>query len=128
MVFLCVELMVLFKINPVDLINQLLYDNIISTGIFIKSKMRSIMTTFTPMKTTFQEESFIPKFAVQAFHEAYSQAKLSSLDVVYAENGQLLKKNSNGHIVVVKDLKHAYVSPNMNHAVLKRRRKSVEPV
>lgn len=83
------------------------------------------MTAFTLMKTTLQEESFIPEFAVQAFHQASQQAKAQPVDVVYAENHKLLKKTSNGDVITIKDLSDAYITPKLKHSVLKRRKKAV---
>ena len=86
------------------------------------------MTKLTIMKTTFQEESYIPSYAVEAFQHAFEQAEQSGEDVVYVSQQKLLKKTPNGEVVVLKDLKHAYTQPTLKHAVLKRRKKSATMV
>lgn len=83
------------------------------------------MTTFTVMKTTFQEESLIPNLAVQAFQEAFENTHSKACDVVYVENAQLLKKQANGQIVLIKNLPDAYVAAESKHSVFKRNSKKL---
>ncbi|WP_227591408.1 hypothetical protein [Acinetobacter shaoyimingii] len=80
------------------------------------------MTTFTVMKTTLQEESCIPTYAVQAFQKAFTEAYAQQAEMVYVEHAQLIKKMPDGHTVVIKDLSDAYVAPQLKRAVLKRRK------
>lgn len=82
------------------------------------------MTKLATMKTTFQEESYIPSYAVEAFQEAHIQAQSSGVDVVFVSQQKLLKKTADGEVVELKDLQHAYVAPSLKHAVLKRRKKT----
>lgn len=90
--------------------------------------MRIMMTKLTIMKTTLQEESYIPSYAVQAFQQAFDQAQGSSKEVVYVEQKKLLKKMPSGEVIVLKDLTQAYRSPTLKHAVLKRSKKSASLV
>ena len=82
------------------------------------------MSIFTMMKTTVREEALIPTLAVDAFQHAFEYANSTAEIVVYVENQQLLKKLENGDVIVLKDLSHAYESPELKHAVLKRKRKA----
>lgn len=82
------------------------------------------MSTFTMMKTTVREEAQIPALAVNAFQQAFEYANSTAETVVYAENQQLLKKLENGDVVILKDLSYAYESPQLQHTILKRKRKN----
>lgn len=81
------------------------------------------MSTFTTMQTTLGDEAFIPKLAIHAFHQAFESAHSTAEAVVYVEDNQLVQKQENGDIVVLKDLTTAYLSPKLKHNVLKRKRK-----
>lgn len=78
------------------------------------------MATFTLMKTTLQEESMIPNLAVQAFQDAFEDARAQANDVVYAENGELKMQKQNGEVIVLKSLVNAYALPESNKRILKR--------
>lgn len=83
------------------------------------------MSTFTMMKTTVGEEKLIPLLAIHAFHQAFENATATDEVVVYADNKQLLQKQENGDIIILKDLSKAYMSPKIKHTVLTRKRKIV---
>ncbi|OTG80370.1 hypothetical protein [Acinetobacter sp. ANC 4648] len=81
------------------------------------------MTAFTVMKTSVREEAMIPKLAVEAFAHAFEQAQVLSVDVIYVDAQQLVQKNKDGEVTILKDLSDAYVVPKLKHTVLRRNKK-----
>ncbi len=80
------------------------------------------LKAFTPMKTTLREEATIPMLAVDAFRDAFNQARHSTLKFSYVENQQLFEQ-IDGQTHFVKDLSDAYVIPKLKRSVLKRKKK-----
>ena len=88
------------------------------------------MTTFLAIKSISQQELCIPQLAVQALQEAFVHAHSTGCDVVYAEHGQLLKKQANGQIIVLKNLADAYVdvATEVKQVLLKRHSKQASSI
>ncbi|WP_343619700.1 hypothetical protein [Acinetobacter proteolyticus] len=80
------------------------------------------MTAFTIMKMSTQEESLLPKLAVEAFRNAFEEASESS-SVVYAKGHQLLKQHPTGETEVIKDISGAYTTIEASRTLLKRKKK-----
>jgi len=80
------------------------------------------MTAFTIMKMSTQEESLLPKLAVEAFRNAFEEASESST-VVYAKGHQLLKQYPTGETEVIKDISGAYTAIEASRTLLKRKKK-----
>lgn len=80
------------------------------------------MSRFTVMKTTLRQEATIPVLAIEAFHDAFTQASVSDATVTYVKDQQLVQQR-HGELTFVQDLSAAYTVPKLKRSVFKRKKK-----